>query len=309
VLYGDEKLLHMARSILPSSRRESARAELAEAKRAARHRSKQDLRRAMMDEDFADEADLCYYPNEKIRFIVGERRLADKLNHFVKWARERTKGLPAESRLSKVRGILPPNLIGWHAVQHLRMDEHFRPPSHPWNYVYGQRTYKHIPRPDWKSILTTIVKTPGAHRMLNRFMVVHHKMTVWYQTAVIDLNRNRTWGSTGVEYVGPERPRLLRGIGDIDDFLDDLRKAGRVPSTITGEERTERTIRPNRYYYHADYPDHLRRSYIVESKTTSWPNPDYHPEWWRSMALFVDHWNTARGDVDKLRTKLASERR
>lgn len=54
-------------------------------------------------------------------YIVEDRRGADKLNHFLRWAYETTKDLDPGDRYVHFKKILPDNLIGHHALSHMRM--------------------------------------------------------------------------------------------------------------------------------------------------------------------------------------------
>ena len=116
MIYGDEKRLQMARSILTCSQPKSARENLASIKR--RHRSKINrlCDRLTRDEDlWDDQAEVNDYPDHEIRDEVRNRRYADKLSHFETWAVHITKDMPREDRLSFMRSILPDGLIGRHS--------------------------------------------------------------------------------------------------------------------------------------------------------------------------------------------------
>ena len=119
--YGNEKVRQMARSILPSSRKGAARARwaLRAAKKRNRAEVRVELRKVLRDEDHEadNDVDLLAYPDAEIRRIVRDRRSADKLAHFEKWAVEVTADIvEPDGRLAKMRGVLPKGLIGDHAV-------------------------------------------------------------------------------------------------------------------------------------------------------------------------------------------------
>lgn len=308
MLYGDEKRRQMARSILPSTRSRGAGQEKACLKRACRHGIKRDLRRALLDEEYGEEADLTYYPEHKIRYVVYERRNGDKVNHFIQWAKAVTKDVPQDSRISAVRSALPESVIGWHAVQHLRFDEHFRCENHPWNYSKLDR-WKPAPKVDWAENLRQIVVTPDAHRMFNQYMNYYHKTVKWEVGDVENTKpggplRHSKDGTRGVP-MGPERARTLGGLGDIKTFLEDLKSAHYKKHLVEGKSYMVRQVRYTKNYWF-NVPT-VVRTYISESPSNWYPNPQSHPEWWSSMCSFVNLWIEARGDVKELREKVKKE--
>lgn len=115
----------IARSILPSRHRASARHDLAEAKRRHRRLIRADLRaltaEVAHDADRALDAtiDLRRTADAEVNAIRRARRAADKLNHFERWAVRATREIPVEDRRSHLRAILPDGLIGEHAMSHL----------------------------------------------------------------------------------------------------------------------------------------------------------------------------------------------
>jgi hypothetical protein len=127
MLYGSSKRRQMARSILPSTARRSARAELAHLRRSHRRATRATLttlvppgtRVAEAVLSFLDDAQLPRYPTIEIGEVVGERRGADKLGHFIRWATAVTVDVRPADRLSRMRALLPDGLIGAHALSHL----------------------------------------------------------------------------------------------------------------------------------------------------------------------------------------------
>lgn len=126
MLHGPAKRRQMARSILPSRARKEARARLRLIHRAYRRRVAQRLnadRRRLGTVDVDELFDLgesTRSPDRAVREVVLDRRLADTLNHFERWAVAVTRGFRLEDRLSRLRSWLPEGLIGAHAESHLR---------------------------------------------------------------------------------------------------------------------------------------------------------------------------------------------
>jgi hypothetical protein len=94
----------MARSILPSRARKEARVRLRHIHRAHRRRvaqlldaDRRRLDRVDIDESF-DLGDRTAPPDYEVREVVMDRRLADTLNHFERWAIAVTRDVPIEDR-------------------------------------------------------------------------------------------------------------------------------------------------------------------------------------------------------------------
>lgn len=122
MLYGEEKYREMSRSILPSTRRKWARREKSATKRHHRRQISQKLRGIRCEEDFElISEDLTYYPDGEINWIVAQRRDGDKINHFGRWAQHMVvdPGDPG-ANIANLRAVLPKNLIGDHALGHVR---------------------------------------------------------------------------------------------------------------------------------------------------------------------------------------------
>ena len=328
MFYGDEKRREMARSILPSTRRVAARKELREVKQRNRRQIREALHRVQFAEDYEadDDVDLFEYPDHKIRYIVRERRDADKLGHFEKWAVEITKDIADPStRLSFMRSILPKGLIGEHALQHLRNYDEFRTndfqygfrryvPLTPAEKAAQEKAYQEQRHARRVRLLREIVETGWGHRLLNQSM--HHKTVTW---PVWTLNvASHKYDSGTAKYVtvhedryvetpvGPTRARLLTGLGDIETFLRDLAKAASGPFTVkAATPYIVREARPIRYYYPptSKLP---RRTYTVETVRTTWPNPEKHYEWLESLNKFLDAWEEHKGDKNTLTRAVVS---
>lgn len=116
-----EKLQDMVRSILPSKNREAARKAKATECRRARRVARMDVR----NEDF-DESAVDFFRDADQSSNVQWRRGGDKLNHFLRWCRVRTRGMTTREALDYVRRLLPRNLIGDHAYSHWETEMKYR---------------------------------------------------------------------------------------------------------------------------------------------------------------------------------------
>jgi len=129
-VYGPEKIHHMIRSILPSTARRQAKQAKVALHQANRSRSHNQLAlykgpaSYVIDMYEDDVRDLEHYeePHNMAGWesIVEDRRAHDKLNHFVEWAFQRTAHKTPQERYPYIKTLLPDNLIGRHALSHLR---------------------------------------------------------------------------------------------------------------------------------------------------------------------------------------------
>jgi hypothetical protein len=196
--HGDDKARDMARSILPSRWR-GAPAERARLQREARRQVHGALRWLLRDpETWEDGIDLDEGLAGRLSSFVWQRRAADKLNPFMRWATEHTRALPLESRLGAMRAVLPRGLIGAHAVQHLErrpeFDTRLRTP-----FSLRRRTL--LERGEVAELLRRVVDTPGGLRALNEALRRAVRVNSWLHD----------------ERPGPRR---LLGRHDVLPFLD-----------------------------------------------------------------------------------------
>ena len=317
MLYGDEKLREMGRSILPSTWR-GARRALRRCKRRHRRKVNMALGQVLRDPDgeLPDDLDPRSYPDHEIRSLVCRRQAGDKLNHFQRWAVAYTKDMGADpsGRLARVRSHLPDNLIGWHACVHLVLLEEFAtdPTQHR---GWGPRRAAPQRSPELLSrILRRVWEDADLSRLLAAEIRRLHSPVRWivgYGERIERRELRRPEGSrwrgprvswhleTHLEEVGPG-PRLLRGIDDIDPFLDDLERARLAP---------ERLHDPSRPWVHkrlqvSPGADGELRFTIVEHRIRSRDNPDHHPEWSRALEHFVTCYLAAGGSAHETQRRL-----
>lgn len=165
----NEKARDMARSVLPSTARKTARltrASIHGRERARLRSALHDLRAVGDPEDF--DGDLTWIARRDLAEMVDDRRGADKVGPLLTWAErlvERNPALAAaspEDREVYFRKVLPPGLIGNHAISHLRwvLDDR----RHLWNRRRGNGSGVLDPDVD---VVAEIVAA-GRHGDLNR---------------------------------------------------------------------------------------------------------------------------------------------
>jgi len=308
-IYGDEKARHMAKSILPSTARKSSRRILNEIRRRNRHKTREMCRKLAADPELWDDlAEIRDYPNHEIHYQKWERRQADKLAHFERWAAHVTRSRPRDERLAAMRRILPSGLIGDHAIEHLRFMEEFASEAEvalkPWRY----RRLTPTPRvkPDYAGMLKAVIEDNRNHKLLNRFLLRYHKRVQWivgYKPTVswvekrgvlFDISYRRPHATPVYKRVGPEKPRLLLGVGDIPAFLEALSMRG-VPRTL---KVTPYVVRS---YFRTSWRPDCTRAAISEQFRETRRNPDYHPEWFKALRVFLQMFRESRGDYQVLR--------
>lgn len=323
MIYGENKARQMARSILPSTRRKAARENLRAIKQSHRALVRRELRRLDEENEPRDCFDPRGYPTGKIAYEVRERQNADKLGHFEKWAVEISKGIPeADGRRKWVRALLPAGLIGDHAMTHLDNYDAFE--TNTWRYSYRWKYGPDLtPEEQAKAVreareavharrvrlLREVVASGWGHRLLNAG--IPHSTVVWQvwtkdvPTEVPDGVHGKTKVVLRDRHVavikGPTVPRKLGGLGDIEAFLGDLEKASRRAVIDTGERLVVRDVRACRHWYRPVPTPAGVPTYVTEYIVSTRPNPEYHPEWLKSVDSFLDRWEEAQGDERKLR--------
>jgi hypothetical protein len=211
----------MARSILPSTDRRSARGAKAHVARARRAAVRQELRgvRHLADLDEWDRRfDLGRDTNREMRHVVQRRRSADKVNPFQRWAVVITRELRPLDRLPAMRGRLPRNLIGAHALSHLRWMPEFDPGDPPGNWRYRYRRAAQARHEAWmregrrlERALDVVLESPDGHKTLNAAMkeVVGVEPERRVQPPKLVLDR-RGVGALVAELYEPTKPNPLR---------------------------------------------------------------------------------------------------
>lgn len=172
-IYGEEKLLQISRSILPSKQRQNARFEKRYTARSERRISRQRLKSF---EDY-DELDFNIPIKRRFSFTVQNRRDADKLSHFERWAEKKANSFgdtPSE-RICKLRKILPKGLIGEHAISHLRWLNKYNV------RISNDRGWRKI-RPVSK--FNELIQLELGRKWLNTFKTIERTITIGYYKQV-----------------------------------------------------------------------------------------------------------------------------
>jgi hypothetical protein len=301
MLYGEEKALEMSRSLLPSSGRKSARRAKARLNRRLRRAAKQRLHTIHEEDDYYESnLDFDYRDDGQHEryWIVGDRRGADKVNHFIRWAKARAAHIPNGEKYYYIKSLLPGSgfIIVDHAMGHLEYTEGFERNIYEfgWRYRYRQPRPK-ISKEQIKEYLREIIIDNRAHKLLNNFIKRSHNSVVWdYKVKVWDKYHDDGFYFETRSVKKGKGPRVLKGLHDIDHFIDDIKRAFKAPSYIKKPKPEFVGITGSRYTYNKQY------------WSSRIKNPNHHPEWKVAATRFINAWLEDRDDYGKLHQLLLS---
>ena len=289
----------MARSVRARPRSKSDRDTIRKIKRRARHEANHLCRQVSHDPDLWDETpELLEYPTHEINYEARDHGVS---SGFSTWAISISQELPKESRLSYVMGSLPRGSMNSHLARNLTWRDEFC--TNDTNYRSRYRRASKQPKVDYKATLTKIVHDNDIHRLFNRWMVSKHVMVKWvigYKNGAKQVEAPffpRYEANAITLDVGPERPRMLEGVGDIDSFLKDISMRG-VRGTIDVQPWLSRHVRRSTYQIGCD------RHQVHEIWKNTRPNPLFHREWKEAMREFVRHYLELHGDKEQIRLAL-----
>jgi hypothetical protein len=242
--YGDAKIRDMSRSILPSGARKGARESKAIVRRRSRSNAHRQLRELLFVDydDYEDPIDDYYgaastpaghgWGESNIKSVRQDRRDADRLNHFYRWADAITKKIdePRE-KYRHMEKLLPPTLPGRHALTHLEF--HFDVEG---RYSRSYGTEQYLERRDrfrevFREALTAKIyfdlkKVNAIVREANRERVAAYQRDCRHR--IYRLRQANEVGCSPYERMlltrEPTRPKLIpycKGVSD-DEFVEQV---------------------------------------------------------------------------------------
>lgn len=250
-IYGRQKHLEMARSLLPSKNRKTARNAKVALHRKNRRFIDSNLRNyrgnaADLIEDYYDdefhhtfnaEPHRCDFGETYEDDIVYTRRLGDKLAHFEVWAYHKTKHLRVEDRMSYLRSIIPGMMGSFHAMSHV---EQWMNPNHPYYIMHPER-FNGLPpqiehsrrdntRPEIRDYLIAKLnefENDYQISQFNKFILPLQTVDVYeYFETVLRRDYDNSFDKyvhrTIVKKIEFNGVRLLHDKADIKPFVDDL---------------------------------------------------------------------------------------
>jgi hypothetical protein len=160
----NEKIKDMARSVLPSKNRKGAHDDKRAMHRGSRRRARQQLEwmEDLETEDFQDsegffffwEDDLLNKTNEQrpeISTIVSDRRNADKVRPFIRWAKANSKHLKSDlQKYYHIKQKIGSSVIKDHALGHFVYLKGAQNPFHG-KFILGDNQYTHTRSTPWQT--------------------------------------------------------------------------------------------------------------------------------------------------------------
>lgn len=226
--FGEEKRRDMARSVLPSSRRKGARWD----KRHVHHRVRTRLRNLIAQENWDDESDLLIDPQRAgrywgIKVVVRDRREADNVGPIMRWAEANADkmGDTPQERYAKMRAMLPPNLVGWHAMTHIDNIEAYDTNPNRWGSFQSWRARRAEERRDAFNevveVAESVLHNGGAVALNIELRKAARQYVGLHVDSKYDSSLKKLIESKYVcDWCG--NPRLLLGQHDIEDFATEI---------------------------------------------------------------------------------------
>lgn len=304
--YGEEKALEMSRSLLPCNKRKSARKEKSRVARRLRRNVKQKLHNIREEDDYYDsQLDYDYYEDAAIERseMVWNRRSRDKLGPFMSWAEAKAKEIPDGEKYHYIKSLLPGSgfIIQDHAMSHLEwLDGFHQNPIE--RYYYRRPVVEKLSDEEMAEYLKEIVIDSKAHRLLNdaikRF---HHNVTWYYKYREFDPELEKMKTHSG-QITHKVSPRVLKGLGDIESFMRDLKLACNVPNikVKNGESTLNKKYRKLIGRDTIQWSSQAGTLYYASARNLI--SPHRHPEWRKALNNFIKVWRKLDYiDYEKLR--------
>lgn len=223
----NDKTRDMARSVLPSTARRAARQNrriIHGRERAAERRLLHDLLACPDPDDYDN--DVAWEDRPSRRDMIIYRRNADKVGSLIRWAERTVATHPRladatlEDRLTYFRAVLPPGLIGDHAVLHIEFA--IDPERQAWRERWRARRRAEPPTRPEIAMVEAIVAA-GLHGELNARIGRFRSRHRWVRReepippegpppGVLVIGRSMV-----VRY--PRRYRFLAGAHDVETFV------------------------------------------------------------------------------------------
>lgn len=225
----DEKKKDMQRSVLPSSRRKGARDDRRQIHKRARARERDMLSEYRMDREGAEPDFREGRRKSNTEWMVLERRSADKIGPLTRWAVRTVEAdpvlrdAPLHEQVAHFEAMLPTDLIGKHAVAHIRcaLEAEFGRVEPLWltrmreSPGPGREERRRQVLADARAILEA-----GRHGRLNAAL-----RRVYYPSAIVVPDGDAR---------GVPPARFLLGAHDVEDFAEDVAAYQSVCEVVRG---------------------------------------------------------------------------
>lgn len=215
----DEKTRTMQRSVLPSTARKQARKERRLIHKRQRARERDLLIGVGRAAGFGAQSDFDPDPDFRegrrlsdTHWMVIDRRGADKIGPLTRWAAATVdadpdlRDAPLHERVAYFAALLPDDLIGKHAVQHIEWALKCRGGG-SWRDRHAGAAERREVRRNQVAVDSRRILASGRHRVLNAAL-------------------RRHYGATGHEGAVMAFGRLLLGAHDVEAFAADITGCG-----------------------------------------------------------------------------------
>ena len=204
-----EKTKDMIESVLPSTARKMAREQRRLIHKRARARQRVALAevRASYDDTSVDFRD--GRRRSELKWMVLDRRAADNVGALTRWAAAvvaadaRMRDAPLHVQVAHFAAMLPPDLIGRHAVQHIRWALTYTAQRPAWDARRDSWRNRPMERQRTLAAALSGVIAHGGHRDFNDAL-------------------RRVYGEQGTRESPPAKVRFLLGAHDVDAFSAEM---------------------------------------------------------------------------------------
>jgi hypothetical protein len=282
MLYGERKVLEVSRNLLfVNCNRKFIKEEKARVSRKLRRVTKEKLKFISKEDNYYDgNLDSNYFDiakKEKIIRICRNR----KLNSFIRWAKAKAKDVPDGEKYNFIKPMLPSRCFATSRIMgFIKYEEGISK-----NLFNSKLPCSHIaikPKVAEKYIkdcLREIIIDNKIHRLFNNLIKGSHESVYWeYYVEVLDMFHEDGFYFEKHFIRKDEGPRLLRGLHNIDNFVDDVKRAFDV-SLFVKKNNSEYT-----------------GMYVCQSLV----NPHSHREWKKAVSKFIEIWTEDKTDFVRM---------
>jgi hypothetical protein len=298
MIYGEEKVRQMVRSILPSAGAKTARDDKKALNQKLRRTARKALHKIRDEEDWYDDNTDFWDDGQGERaYIVGRRRGDDKLRHFEKWAERKAKDIPDGFKMGYIKGLIKgKGVIIEHAYSHLKNLDGFDRYIHIYSYRYSYADERRVlTKERVRATIQEILEDSWAHATLNRIIKHNVKTVKWYTFGEYISHYTKDGEPVKTEGFRPAYqrgiPTLLLGAHNADEFL----------SHYTNGNSTYR-IKGDGIHYEKDYRGKYSKVWL--------PNPKHQTHLCGVFRTFIEAYIDSGGNrADLIQVQLKVQRR
>jgi hypothetical protein len=299
MIYGEEKVRQMVRSILPSAGAKTARDDKKSLNRRLRRNARQALHKIRGEEEWDDDNTDFWDDGQSERtYIVSRRRGDDKLRHFENWAENKAKYIPDGFKMGYIKGLIGgKGVIIDHAYSHLENLDGFTKDVHLYRSSYRYPDdRKVLTKGKVRSTIQGILEDSWAHASLNRVLKHNVKTVGWYTFGEYISHYTKDGEPVKTEGFRPVYkrgiPTLLLGAHNADEFV----------AFYTGRALSPSRIKGDGIHYHMGYGGKYSKVWL--------PNPKAQYHLHAVFRTFIEAYIDSDGSrIDLMQVELNVQRR